>query len=96
MVLVFRLFCGAFKGVWLESFSCCRFFEGEAYGGIFGALILLNGFGGASGAWLGGFIHDQVGSYVPVIIMIAFALFACLNIWRAAPRKIRAVPRGVH
>jgi len=73
------------------------FFEGEAYGGIFRALILLNGFGGASGAWLSGFFHDQVGSYVPVIvIMIACALFACLNIWRAAPRRIRAVPRGVH
>jgi MFS family permease len=69
------------------------FFEGEAYGGIFGALMFLNGLGGASGAWLAGFVHDQVGSYVPVFItMIACALFACLNIWRAAPRKIRSVP----
>jgi MFS family permease len=69
------------------------FFEGEAYGGIFGALMLLNGVGGASGAWLAGFLYDQVRSYVPVfIIMIASAIFACLNIWRAAPRKIRNVP----
>jgi MFS family permease len=69
------------------------FFEGEAYGGIFGALMLLNGVGGASGAWPAGFFYDQVGTYVPVfIIMIACALFACLNIWRAAPRKIRNVP----
>jgi MFS family permease len=69
------------------------FYEGEAYGGIFGVLMLLNGVGGASGAWLAGFLHDQVGTYVPVfVIMIACALFACLNIWRAAPRKIRNVP----
>jgi len=55
--------------------------------------MLLNGVGGASGAWLAGFLYDQVRSYVPVfIIMIASAIFACLNIWRAAPRKIRNVP----
>jgi MFS family permease len=68
------------------------FFEGESYGGIFGTLILLTGMGGASGAWFAGFFHDRVGSYVPVfIIMIGCVLFACLNIWRAAPRKIRRV-----
>ena len=68
------------------------FFEGKAYGGIFGALMLLNGVGGASGSWLAGFIHDQVGSYVPVfLIVIASALFSCVNIWKAAPRKIKTV-----
>ena len=77
----------------LPPIIAADFFEGEAYGGIFGALMLLNGVGGASGAWLAGFLHDQVGSYVPVFfIMIACALIACLNIWRAAPRKIRNVP----
>jgi MFS family permease len=69
------------------------FFEGKTYGGIFGTLILLNGMGGASGAWFAGFLHDRVGSYIPVfIVLIACALFSCLNIWRAAPRKIRSVP----
>jgi MFS family permease len=69
------------------------FFEGRGYGGIFGTLILINGVGGASGAWFAGFLHDQVGTYIPVfIIMMACVLFSCLNIWRAAPRKIRSVP----
>jgi len=73
------------------------FFEGKTYGGIFGALMLLNGIGGASGSWLAGFVHDQVGSYVPVfIIMIASALFACVTIWKAAPRKIKAVYGVTH
>jgi len=76
----------------LNPIIAADFFEGRAFGGIFGALMLLNGVGGASGSWLAGFIYDQVGSYVPVfIIMIASALFSCLNIWKAAPRKIRTV-----
>lgn len=68
-------------------------FEGHAYGGIFGTIMMLSGLGGASGAWFAGFIYDRTGSYVPVfIIMAVFALFSCLNVWQAAPRKIRRVP----
>jgi len=68
-------------------------FEGRGYGGIFGSLMIFIGMGGAFGAWLAGFIHDQIGSYVPVfIIMVICAVVACLNIWKVAPRKIRMVP----
>jgi MFS family permease len=68
-------------------------FEGHAYGGIFGSLMIFVGVGGAFGAWFAGFIYDRTGSYVPVfIIMAVFALLACLNVWQAAPRKIRRVP----
>jgi MFS family permease len=69
------------------------FFEGHAYGGIFGWLMAFVGVGGAFGAWFAGFIYDRTGSYVPVfVIMAVFALFACFNVWKAAPRKIRMVP----
>jgi MFS family permease len=69
------------------------FFEGRAYGGIFGWLMTFVGIGGAFGAWFAGFLYDQVGSYLPVfIVMIAGAFFSCLSIWWAGPRKIRAVP----
>ncbi len=69
------------------------FFEGGAYGSIFGTLFILSGVGAAFGAWFGGFLYDHMGSYVLFfIIMIACAIFACLNIWIAAPRKIRIVP----
>jgi MFS family permease len=68
-------------------------FEGHAYGGIFGSLMIFVGVGGAFGAWFAGFIYDRTGSYVPVfVIMAVFALFACLNVWQAAPRRIRRVP----
>ena len=69
------------------------FFEGQGYGGIFGIFMIFIGIGGAFGVWFAGFLHDQIGSYVPVfIITIICAFFSCLNIWRAAPGKIRVVP----
>ncbi len=69
------------------------FFEGRAYGGIFGSLMIFIGIGGAFGAWFAGFLYDQVGNYLPVfIILIGCALFSSLNIWWAAPRRIRRVP----
>lgn len=69
------------------------FFEGQAYGGIFGTLMIFVGLGGAFGAWFAGFIYDQVGSYLPVfIILMACIFFSCFLIWWAAPRKIRIVP----
>jgi MFS family permease len=67
------------------------FFEGPNYGKIFGAVFVFNGTGGAFGAWIAGFLHDHMKSYVPVLIMmIACALLACLIVWLAAPRKLRA------
>ena len=69
------------------------FFEGRAYGGIFGSLMVFVGMGGASGAWFAGFIYDQVGNYLPVFfILIACLFFSNFSIWWAAPRKIRIVP----
>lgn len=68
-------------------------FEGQAYGSIFGSVMVFLGAGGATGTWFAGFIYDQMGSYIPVfIISILCALFAFFNLWKAAPRKIRKVP----
>jgi cyanate permease len=55
--------------------------------------MIFTGLGGAWGTWFAGFLHDRTGSYVPVfVILIVFALAACLSVWQAAPRKIRVVP----
>ncbi len=73
------------------------FFEGQAYGSIFGSLMMFVGMGGAFGAWFAGFLYDQVGHYLPAFIfLIACALFSCLSIWWAAPRRIRMVPGKKH
>ena len=77
----------------LPALITADFFEGKAYGSIFGTLTILNGVGSALGAWFAGFLYDQMGSYVPTFfIMILSALFSCFIIWWAAPRKIRRVP----
>ena len=68
------------------------FFEGGAYGRIYGTLNMINNAGGAFGVWFAGFLFDQLGNYLPVFILsIACSLFSCLNIWWVAPRKIRMV-----
>ena len=68
------------------------FFEGPAYGSIFGTIWALNSVAMAFGAWFGGFLHDHVENYIPFfVIVMACGLFACFNIWIAAPRKIRIV-----
>jgi MFS family permease len=73
------------------------FFEGRAYGRIFGALYVLNGVGAAFGAWFTGFLYDHLQSYVPsFVIVIVCDLIVCLILWIAAPRKIRIVPGKAH
>jgi len=74
----------------LSPLIAADFFAGQSYGSIFGTLFILNGIGGALGAWFAGFSYDKTGSYIPSFItMIVFSLLACLSIWLAAPRKIR-------
>lgn len=74
----------------LSPIITADFFAGQAYGSIFGTLFILNGMGGALGAWFTGSLHDRTGSYVPSFItMIIFSFLACLTIWWAGPRKLR-------
>ena len=77
----------------LPPLIAADFFQGKAYGSIFGTLFMLNNVGGAFGAWFAGFIYDQMKSYVPLfIIMIICSICASVTIWLAAPLKIRVVP----
>ena len=68
-------------------------FEGRTYGSIFGALMVLTGFGGAFGAWFAGFVYDRFQSYLwAFVLVIACVLLMLYSVWKAAPRKIRRVP----
>jgi MFS family permease len=70
------------------------FFEGKTFGAIFGTLMMFNGIGGALGAWFAGFVYDHTRTYLFVFILtMACYSFACVNVWRAAPRKARTVLR---
>ena len=75
----------------LPPVMAADFFEGRTFGGIFGTMMMFNGIGGALGAWFAGFVYDHTETYLFVFILtMACYSFACVNVWRAAPRKVRA------
>jgi len=58
-------------------------FHGRNYGAIQGMLILSCSLGGALGPWLGGALHDIVGSYgLALIVDIAILLLSGIAMWR--------------
>lgn len=69
-------------------------FAGRKFGSIYGFVTLFSGFGNALGAWVGGFVFDQTGSYA---IAFGFAVVGKLAsagvLWIVAPRKVRRVLR---
>jgi MFS family permease len=74
----------------LAPLIAADFFAGSAFGSIYGTLYLLNGLGGAFGAWFAGFLYDHAQSYVPLFVtVIACAILACVTVWMAAPRRVR-------
>ena len=67
-------------------------FQGRHYGVIFGTLMLAAIGGGAAGPWVAGALYDATGSYTLAFwICIGCSVLSAVAIWRAAPRKIRAV-----
>jgi MFS family permease len=67
-------------------------FQGRHYGSIFGTLMLAALAGGAAGPWLTGVLYDACGNYtLAFAIGAAISVLSALAIWRAAPRKVRAV-----
>ena len=48
--------------------------------------------GGGAGPWIAGIIYDATGTYsIAFWIAAGCSLISILAIWRAAPRKVRAV-----
>jgi MFS family permease len=67
-------------------------FQGRHYGDIFGALMLAAIGGGAAGPWVAGALYDATGSYTLAFwIAIGASGLSAAAIWRAAPRRVRAV-----
>jgi MFS family permease len=68
-------------------------FEGPHYGSIFGTITIALIGGGAAGPWAAGLIHDLTGNYrAAFLLAIGCCALSAGAIWRAAPRKVRAVP----
>ena len=72
--------------------STADIFHGRQFGGVIGLLLAGMGVGGAIGPWLGGYIYDVTGGYVPAFILcIACFALSCVSVWVAAPRNAAAV-----
>ncbi|GIX49760.1 MAG: MFS transporter [Candidatus Tectimicrobiota bacterium] len=67
-------------------------FQGKHYGTIFGTLSLASSLGAAAGPWVAGSVYDRTGSYTLAFwLAIGLSLLSIVAVWRAAPRKVRAV-----
>ncbi|MBM4330926.1 MAG: MFS transporter [Deltaproteobacteria bacterium] len=74
--------------------SVTDIFQGPRVGFTIGAIWVGFAFGGAIGPWLGGWLFELTGNYhLAFIVAIILFAVACLAIWLAAPRKVRARPR---
>jgi MFS family permease len=72
-------------------------FQGKHYGSIFGTIQVAALSGGAAGPLVTGVLHDLTGSYSQAFgIAIAMCVLSAIAIWRASPRKIRAVAGRLH
>ena len=67
-------------------------FQGRRYATIFGTVMIALMAGSALGPWLTGVMHDATGSYAPAFwISVALSVLSIVAVWRASPRKVRAV-----
>ena len=83
-VLLYGLAQGS-SGI-IASARAADVFAGPAFGTIYGWLSLSIGPGEAMGAWVGGWIYDRSGSYLPAFGFVALALAIGLGaIWRVRP-----------
>jgi sugar phosphate permease len=63
-------------------------FAGSHFGFVSGLLLTGMGVGAVFGPWLGGYIYDATGSYLPAFALCIGCISAsCLAFWIAAPRK---------
>ena len=77
----------------LSPAAASDLFRGRHFGAIFGTLNLSNSFGGAVGAWAGGWIFDLTRSYAWALwIALVFAVCAPLLLWLVAPRRPHPAP----
>src|SRR5262249_4060035 len=64
-------------------------YAGKHYDSVFGTLMMA---GGALGHWATGALYDMQGTYASAFwICVGLIALSVLALWRAAPRKVRAV-----
>jgi MFS family permease len=68
-------------------------FSGPKFSTIFGTLHVSNALGASAGAWIGGRVFDQTGSYLPAFgLALVMAVFSASLLWIVAPRRPHPPP----
>jgi MFS family permease len=89
-VLMYGLGYGALGPVYAAATA--DLFPGRHLGTILGVLEAGYGLGGAFGAFMAGYLYDQLGHYTVSFSLVLGAIaLSCVSLWLAAPRKARAV-----
>ncbi|HKZ76905.1 MAG TPA: MFS transporter [Pyrinomonadaceae bacterium] len=90
----FAILFGIGYGVFFPALmaSVADLFQGKNFGSILGFIMLSGYFGGAVGAWIGGFFFDLTHAYrLNFLVAGAVMLTAAALIWKAGPGQIRVV-----
>lgn len=94
MLYVYVIFLGLFAGSNAPTYaaSAADIFHGRHFGSILGFADIGWGVGATLGPWLGGYIFDTTGSYIPAFIIAIIAIsLACASLWVASPGRVRRV-----
>jgi MFS family permease len=89
-IYLFALFFAAGWGVTAPMFMsiAADFYQGKNFGLIYGIVEGMIGIGGASGAWVAGFIFDHSGSYLwAFVLSILLNFMSIFLVWHIEPRK---------
>jgi MFS family permease len=71
-----------------------RRFAGRAVGRVLGTLLFAFGLGSATGAWLGGFLHEATGGYHAAFMVAGGALVLSYLLWWTWPDRSQADARS--
>jgi MFS family permease len=87
-VLMYGLGYGALGPVYASATA--DLFPGRHLGAILGVLEAGYGLGGAFGAFMAGYLYDQLGHYTVSFSLVLGAIaLSCVSLWLAAPRQAR-------
>lgn len=87
-VIMYGLGYGALGPVYAAATA--DLFPGKQLGTIFGVLEAGYGMGGAIGAYMAGYLFDQLGHYtLSFSIVLGAIALSCASLWLAAPRRVR-------
>jgi MFS family permease len=90
----FAIFFGIGYGMAFPALmaAAADLFQGKHFGSILGVIMLSGYFGGAIGAWLGGFLFDLTHAYRwNFLVAGALMLTSAALIWKAGPGQVRRV-----